>query len=348
MRIFRKACEGVRGHQASSQPSDRVAAVGSARRLRHIAKAGGVNGPNGGDDSERLRKKFFSESSAEPSASSADRSPAQTSDDATPSLDSVNPISLGRQARRAFDEVWTQLSQLASPTKSFSLEDEMGMGYLVPMQSSDSFTAPQAAYTTVLVVGATGRVGRIVTRKLLLRGYRVKALVRRKEGRLPGSPVEGVPAAVSVILGDVGEMRDCQAAVRGVTKIIYCASAKSTFTGDLLRVEEAGVRNITKAFQDECARQAEANRGKRQPGKKTPLFNSKSKKEIADFSQPYHQARWDITFVGSTDDESSLSERSREMAKYNQAVAEINDEENLIFEGETALSLKQLHQLNLA
>ena len=191
----------------------------------------------------------------------------------------------------------------------------------------------QAAYTTVLVVGATGRVGRIVTRKLLLRGYRVRALVRRKEGRLPGSPVEGVPAAAGVILGDVGEMRDCQAAVRGVTKVIYCASAKSTFTGDLLRVEEAGVRNITKAFQDEFARQAEVNRGKKVPGKKTPLFNSKSKKEIADFSQPYHQARWDVTFVGSTEEESALSERSREMAKYNQAIAEINDEDNLIFEG---------------
>ncbi len=43
--------------------------------------------------------------------------------------------------------------------------------------------------------------------------------------------------------------------------------------------------------------------------------------------------RWDVTFVGSTDEDSVLSERSREMAKYNQAIAEINDEDNLIFEG---------------
>ena len=295
------------------------------RRWRIIPSAGpDDSGTETMPDIDRLRKKFFEKENAT----------APIQDDSTSSLDSMNPIALGRSARRAFDEVWQQLSQLTSPTKSFSLEDEMGMGYLVPAQGSDGLTAPQAAYTTVLVVGATGRVGRIVTRKLLLRGYRVRALVRRKEGRQPGNIVEGVPAAVGVILGDVGEMRDCQEAVRGVNKVIYCASAKSAFTADLLRVEETGVKNITKAFQDECMRQAESNLGKRVAGTKAPIFTSKSKREIADFSRPYHQTRWDITFVGSTEDEALLSDRSREMSKYNQAVAEINDEENLIFEGE--------------
>jgi GDP-D-mannose dehydratase len=36
------------------------------------------------------------------------------------------------------------------------------------------FTIPDAAFTTVLVAGATGKVGRILVRKLLLRGYTVK------------------------------------------------------------------------------------------------------------------------------------------------------------------------------
>ncbi len=74
-------------------------------------------------------------------------------------------------------------------------------------------------------------------------------------------------------------------------QVIYCAGAKSSFTGELLRVEELGVRNISKAFQDECMKQADVNRGKRTPGVKTPLFTSKTKKEIADFVKPYHQAR---------------------------------------------------------
>ena len=37
------------------------------------------------------------------------------------------------------------------------------------------FESPDAASTTVLVAGATGRVGRVLVRKLLLRGYKVGA-----------------------------------------------------------------------------------------------------------------------------------------------------------------------------
>ncbi len=180
--------------------------------------------------------------------------------------------------RRAFDEVWTQLAQLTSPTKrAYSSMDEGDIDGLdtflaqvgvdgglntgphpaASLSLLQGLVAPQAAYTTVLVLGATGRVGRIVTRKLLLRGYKVglgpklslvirpsngliaktisplvpsplqvRALVRRKEGREPGAPIEGVPAAVKVVMGDLGEMADCQEAVKGVNKVIYCAAAR--------------------------------------------------------------------------------------------------------------------------
>lgn len=37
---------------------------------------------------------------------------------------------------------------------------------------AEEFTSPTAQDTTVLVAGATGRVGRILVRKLLLRGYK--------------------------------------------------------------------------------------------------------------------------------------------------------------------------------
>jgi hypothetical protein len=123
-----------------------------------VARSAGPSGsPAPGDDKEQqrleeLRSKFFSNVSGTPASSP---------------VDSVNPYVLGRQARKAFDEVWSQLSNLGSPTKSFIIDD-----VLEPGRDSD-FEAPQAAYTTVLVVGATGRVGRILTRKLLLRGYKV-------------------------------------------------------------------------------------------------------------------------------------------------------------------------------
>jgi hypothetical protein len=128
-------------------------------------------------------------------------------------VDSVNPYQLGAKARRAFDDVWSQLSQLSNPTKSRAVDFNLS-----PDRLEGDAEVPQAAYTTVLVVGATGKVGRILTRKLLLRGYKVRALVRRKEGR-DGQSVEGVPAAVKLVYGDVGEMRDCQLAVQGVNKV---------------------------------------------------------------------------------------------------------------------------------
>mmetsp|Transcript_37095 Transcript_37095/g.82525 ORF Transcript_37095/g.82525 Transcript_37095/m.82525 type:complete len:614 (+) Transcript_37095:97-1938(+) len=300
-----------------------------APRLSVVPRAGS-DGPsssgNDGEELDRLKQKFFS--NANPgSTSSSSPQPQITPDQAASGdnlLNSVNPYELGRQARRAFDDVWTQLSQLASPTKSFIIDD-----MLEPGRDSD-FEAPQAAFTTVLVVGATGRVGRILTRKLLLRGYKVKALVRKKEGR--GQEGYGVPPAVEIVEGDVGELRDCQRAVRGVNKVIYAAAAKTTFTAELLRVEEKGVMNITKALQDEFIRQG----NERQKGKDTSsrprYYSDKSKKEIADFKSSYHQKRWDIVFVGNPDDVKQGVD-VRELARANRAVAEINEEENLVFEG---------------
>lgn len=48
------------------------------------------------------------------------------------------------------------------------------------------------------------------------------------------------------------------------------------------------MRNMVKAFQDECIRRGDHRRAKG-PGSKRRLYTEKSKKEIADFSQPYHQ-----------------------------------------------------------
>ena len=63
------------------------------------------------------------------------------------------------------------------------------------------------------MVGATGRVGRILVRKLLLRGYTVRALVRdTAEG------LESMPSSVTVVRGDVGDYDAVRAAMEGVNK----------------------------------------------------------------------------------------------------------------------------------
>ena len=94
------------------------------------------------------------------------------------------------------------------------------------------FESPDAGETTVLVTGATGRVGRVLVRKLLLRGYKVKALVRQREAGAAGAAdaaagpsqdggegQEAIPQAAELVYGDVADYKACRRAVQGVNKV---------------------------------------------------------------------------------------------------------------------------------
>ncbi|KAJ6819291.1 uncharacterized protein M6B38_403515 [Iris pallida] len=141
------------------------------------------------------------------------------------------------------------------------------------------FTIPGAQDTTVLVVGATSRIGRIVVRKLMIRGYRVKALVRRADQDV----VDMLPRSVTIVVGDVGEPSTMKTAVEGCNKIIYCATARSTITGDLNRVDYQGVCNA-KAFQDYYNELAQLRAGK----------SSKSKLLLAKFKSEESLKGWEV------------------------------------------------------
>lgn len=58
-----------------------------------------------------------------------------------------------------------------------------------------------------------------------------------------------LPTSVEIVIGDVGEPSTLKDVIEGCSKIIYCATARSTITGDLYRVDHLGVYNVTKAFQ---------------------------------------------------------------------------------------------------
>ncbi|PNW73930.1 hypothetical protein CHLRE_13g578650v5 [Chlamydomonas reinhardtii] len=287
------------------------------------ARATGKPGDEEPENYEALRERFFRSGEGASSSNSPQQQqgPAKDADGAN-LLNVINPYELGRQTRKAFDDVWGQLSRVSSPTRSFIIDDvlEVGVG------ADAEFAAPQAAYTTVLVVGATGRVGRILVRKLLLRGYKVKALFRNRAG----VGKDAIPDAVEVVEGDVGDMATCQKAVQGVSKVIFCAAARSVFTADLLRVEDRGVMNMVKAMQDELFR-----RSKRTGSK----FSSAAKKELADFNSRFHQARWDVRFVGTPEDAAAAAEGrpSRDAGdaygRVNVAEAVITDDNNLLFTG---------------
>mmetsp|Transcript_1916 Transcript_1916/g.4855 ORF Transcript_1916/g.4855 Transcript_1916/m.4855 type:complete len:692 (+) Transcript_1916:52-2127(+) len=252
----------------------------------------------------------------------------------------LNPYTLGRQARKAFDEVWSQVSNLAAPTKSSSayLDDDL----MEPSRAVE-FEAPQAAYTTVLVVGATGRVGRILVRKLLLRGYKVKALVRKREGK-ERDELQAIPSAVEIVEGDIGDMDCCQEAVRNVNKVIFCAAARTPITADLLRVDDRGVVNIAKAMQDEFVRQEFRKRLQEAKNNPEMMRNQKalrrtysrvSKREIADFSQAYHQLRWNVVFCGTPEDlmRQKQGQMPDKFTAKSKADVFVTEEENLAFQG---------------
>ncbi len=99
-------------------------------------------------------------------------------------LEDVNPVSLGRRSRAFVDDVWQRVLSLGSTRASgaASLADSYDLERRGLFDGAGGdFPAPQAANNTVLVVGATGRVGTILVRKLSLRGYTVRALVRNAQ-----------------------------------------------------------------------------------------------------------------------------------------------------------------------
>ena len=93
------------------------------------------------------------------------------------------------------------------------------------------FESPDAASTTVLVTGATGRVGRVLVRKLLLRGYKVRALVRQRDAAGGGTAGDGdgdaeaIPQSAELVYGDLGDYAACRRAVEGVDKASSGAGA---------------------------------------------------------------------------------------------------------------------------
>uniref|UniRef100_A0A175YKZ7 NAD(P)-binding domain-containing protein n=1 Tax=Daucus carota subsp. sativus TaxID=79200 RepID=A0A175YKZ7_DAUCS len=174
-------------------------------------------------------------------------------------LDDVNPVGLGRKSRQIFDEVWRKFSGLGQISRTIrSDEDDEAVGG--PMCE---FAIPGAQNTTVLVVGATSRVVRKASQQV----------------------VDMLPTSVEIVIGDVGDSLTLKAAVENCSKIIYCATARSSITGDLNRVDNQGVYNLTKAFQDYNNKLAQLRAGK----------SSKSKLLLAKFKSEDSLSGWTVS-----------------------------------------------------
>jgi uncharacterized protein YbjT (DUF2867 family) len=94
---------------------------------------------------------------------------------------------------------------------------------------------------TILVTGATGRVGRHVVQKLIDRGARVRVLVR--------DPAKAdFPAQVEVAQGELLDLDAVRAAMRGVrTLFLLNAVAADEFTQAIIALNlarEAGIERV--------------------------------------------------------------------------------------------------------
>ncbi len=229
----------------------------------------------------------------------------------TGGLEDVNPVALGRKSRAAFNQVFKRLTSLTSiPGQSGSVMDEgtLDAGVydeeLLSGSSVGEYETPNAKFTTVLVTGATGRVGRVLIRKLLLRGYTVKALVRRE------SDAEKLPGLVRVIVGDVGDKETIRTAAAGVNKVIYCASASTRVTSDLFNVDVEGVKNVVSCMQDYYHTLASRRAGR----------SAKSKVMLTNFKHPTAYETWttsDDAGAGGAGDSDGRWAAAAEMQRVN-------------------------------
>ncbi|RZB98318.1 hypothetical protein D0Y65_021332 [Glycine soja] len=245
------------------------------RKSRLVVRAGGRPPQNmGKDDDEKQQQRVTQQQQQQ-------QQEQQAPPPVSLSLDDVNPVGLGRRSRQLFDEVWRKFSGLGQISRTIRSDDQEALDALLVREGPMcEFAIPGAQNTTVLVVGATSRIGRIVVRKLMLRGYAVKALVRRADQEV----LELLPRSVEIVIGDVGDPATVKAAVEGCNKIIYCATARSAITGDLFRVDHRGVYNLTKAFQDHSNKLAQSRAGK----------SSKSKLSIAKFKSASSLNGWEV------------------------------------------------------
>ena len=99
----------------------------------------------------------------------------------------------------------------------------------------------------VLVVGATGSIGRLVVDEAIRQGHAVRALVRTA-GK--GHPL---PREAQVIIGDVTRPDTLPAAVDGVDAIVFTLGSDNGKVG-AENVDYGGVRNVLRALGSRSAR----------------------------------------------------------------------------------------------
>jgi uncharacterized protein YbjT (DUF2867 family) len=99
-----------------------------------------------------------------------------------------------------------------------------------------------AAKMTVLVVGATGSIGRLVVAEALRQGHAVRALVRDLARR------SGLPQDAQFVVGDLTRTETLAAAVEGIDAVVFTHGSSGGGKGGAERVDYGAVRNVLRAL----------------------------------------------------------------------------------------------------
>lgn len=102
---------------------------------------------------------------------------------------------------------------------------------------------------TVLVVGATGSVGRLVVAEAMAAGFSTRALVRDE-----AKARQVLPAGAEIIVGDVTQPATLAAAVDGVDAVVLTLGADGGGAAGAETVSYGGVRNVLAAIGDRTVR----------------------------------------------------------------------------------------------
>lgn len=98
------------------------------------------------------------------------------------------------------------------------------------------------AKSTVLVVGATGSIGRLVVAEALRQGHAVRALVRDAAG------ARGLPAEAERVIGDLTRPQTLTAAVDGIDAVVFAHGSDGGGKAGAEQVDYGGVRNVLLAL----------------------------------------------------------------------------------------------------